>query len=203
MSDASHAVSLADVIMDQHTSFPLRLFVAPSAVVDCFYYDTDLRDRWCSEALKWACSAHCRHCASRSHQARRAGRGGMASRTTKLCLFLLSIDSLFLLSITTTSQVFTALRPALSPASNSAMLACLHKCMQSANMLSLDTAVEVCVLGNCLQKGGCLLGTRTNCFFLRRRFFAHCAHSKQDWMHPRSFFSLSCCWSALRCLTAA
>ena len=37
-------------------------------VVECFYFDSDLRERWCAEALKWACGARCRHFASRSHQ---------------------------------------------------------------------------------------------------------------------------------------
>lgn len=38
------------------------------AVVDCFYFDTALRERWCAEALRWTCGAHSRHFASRSHQ---------------------------------------------------------------------------------------------------------------------------------------
>ncbi|KAL6769541.1 hypothetical protein ACKKBG_A31400 [Auxenochlorella protothecoides x Auxenochlorella symbiontica] len=37
-------------------------------VVRCFHFDTDLRERWWGEALKWACAAHSRHLASRSHQ---------------------------------------------------------------------------------------------------------------------------------------
>lgn len=32
-------------------------------------YDTELRDQWCGEALRWTCGARSRHAASRSHQA--------------------------------------------------------------------------------------------------------------------------------------
>ena len=42
--------------------------VFAQTVVECFYFDSDLRERWCAEALKWACGARCRHFASRSHQ---------------------------------------------------------------------------------------------------------------------------------------
>ena len=39
------------------------------AVTECFVYDTELRDHWCAEALRWTCGARSRHAASRSHQA--------------------------------------------------------------------------------------------------------------------------------------
>ncbi|KAL4434374.1 hypothetical protein ABPG75_000815 [Micractinium tetrahymenae] len=57
--------SLAHPMVPSATA--VALFV--QTVVECFVYDTELRDQWCAEALRWTCGARSRHAASRSHQA--------------------------------------------------------------------------------------------------------------------------------------
>ena len=81
-------------------------------VVDCFYFDTDLRDRWCAEALKWACNAHCRHCASRSHQVFVALRPalGSTSCTALLAALLKCLQSTSELSLDTAVELLCTLR---------------------------------------------------------------------------------------------
>ncbi|KAL4428595.1 hypothetical protein ABPG77_008907 [Micractinium sp. CCAP 211/92] len=62
----------------------VALFV--QAVVECFVYDTELRDQWCGEALRWTCGARSRHAASRSHQAFCALRPVLAAQSASAML---------------------------------------------------------------------------------------------------------------------
>lgn len=49
-------------------------------------YDTELRDQWCGEALRWTCGARSRHAASRSHQAFCALRPVLAAQSASAML---------------------------------------------------------------------------------------------------------------------
>ena len=132
-------------------------------------FDTDLRDHWCAEALRWTCGARSQHAASRSHQVRprawgcrvsgrllvtagaalqarshspAAGQAGSAR-----CLAHTPSPALPCPACPPRAQAFCALRPVLGAQSASAMLAALHKCLapgrgRASDASSLDTAVE-------------------------------------------------------------
>ena len=129
------------------------------AVTECFVYDTDLRDQWCTEALRWTCGARSRHAASRSHQVRDGGAGGFAVVAQPARIHSRPLQSpvrcpphatkhlLCALPSPPRPQAFCALRPVLGAQSASAMLAALHKCLapgrgRSSDASSLDAAVE-------------------------------------------------------------
>lgn len=113
-------------------------------------FDTDLRDQWCAEALRWTCGARSRHAASRSHQVPAwagpglVGRGAAGHwRMVPYHIAPLTAPS----PLPPLPQAFCALRPVLGAQSASAMLAALHKCLAPArgaasDASSLDTAVE-------------------------------------------------------------
>ncbi len=69
MPDAAMLMmAMTDITSHSPPTCMLPLKLENHTVVRCFHFDTDLRERWWGEALKWACAAHSRHLASRSHQ---------------------------------------------------------------------------------------------------------------------------------------
>lgn len=59
------------------------------AVANCFPFDSGLRERWSTEALKWACCSSTRHAASRSHQVFCALSPSLTSQASTSLLFCL------------------------------------------------------------------------------------------------------------------
>lgn len=110
-------------------------------VAECFYYDSNLKERWAAEALKWACSANSRHLASRSHQAFCALRPTLNSTSSTAMLAALHkcLKSPNAESLDTAVEILVTLRALLGNLDSSKLI--LYPQLFSACIALLNSSV--------------------------------------------------------------
>lgn len=76
-----------DITLRQtHLASSIALAALVNAVTDSIFFESDLRERWAGEALKWMLECNSRHLACRSHQVFRALRPAVSSEACSALL---------------------------------------------------------------------------------------------------------------------